>query len=171
SLEAGSLARPRAEECAIFPSCRTMAALIAGWRWPWRLVQMDELASRYSRPRASRSTAPWPETMTIGSRLRQSRICVKGCQRNWRSNCAREGKSGLGDKVQGTQGREQLSDIVPAVGRGQRQPQPRLPACDRRKADGGDEDALVEQSRGDLHRFALVSNHQRDDGAAFAIDD
>jgi hypothetical protein len=29
---AGSLAKPRAEECAIFPSWRLMAALISGWR-------------------------------------------------------------------------------------------------------------------------------------------
>ena len=41
---------------------------------------MEELASRYSRPRTSRSTAPSPAVMTIGSRCSQSRICVKGCQ-------------------------------------------------------------------------------------------
>ena len=80
SNEAGSLARPRAEEWATFPSCFRMAELILGWLWPWRLVQMEELASRYSRPRTSRSTAPRPEAMTMGSRLSQSRIWVKGCQ-------------------------------------------------------------------------------------------
>ena len=31
-------------------------------------------------PLASRSTAPRPDTITIGSRLSQSRIWVKGCQ-------------------------------------------------------------------------------------------
>src|ERR1700689_5485785 len=120
-----------------------MAALMTGWRWPWRLVQMDELASRYSLPRASRRTAPRPETMTIGSRLRQSRICVKGCHTNCRSNCATEGKSGFGHEVQGPQGGEQLFDIGPAVGRRHGQTQARLPASNGGKAHGGNEDSLV----------------------------
>ncbi len=73
--------RPRNEQCANASSCRAMAALIRGWLWPWRLVQIEELPSRYSRPRLSRRVAPWPETMTSGSwsGAHQSRICVKGC--------------------------------------------------------------------------------------------
>src|SRR5208337_1522038 len=49
-IEAGSFARPREELWAIFANCFRKATLIRGWLWPWRLVQIDELASRYSWP-------------------------------------------------------------------------------------------------------------------------
>ena len=108
--------------------------------------------------------------MTIGSRWRQSRICVNGCQTKRRSNCAREGKSSVGDKVQGAQGRQQQINIGPAVGRRHSQAQACLPARDGRKAHGGDEHSLVHQRVRDLHRPGLLADHHRDDGPALAID-
>src|SRR4030095_13636210 len=82
SWAAGGLVKPRKDVCATWRSCARIAASIFGCRWPCRLVQIEELPSRYSRPSLSRSTAPLPETSTSGScsGAPQSRICVKGCQ-------------------------------------------------------------------------------------------
>jgi len=47
---AGTFDNPRNDECAMRSSCSRIAAVIVGCRWPCRLVQIEELPSRYSRP-------------------------------------------------------------------------------------------------------------------------
>src|SRR5581483_4190775 len=90
-MEAGSLANLRAELWAIFFNCRPIVALSFGWLWPWRLVQMDEFASRYFLPRMSCRTAPLPDSIKTFRPLIQSRICVNGCHTNCLSSCWRSG--------------------------------------------------------------------------------
>src|SRR5580698_8159795 len=120
-----------------------MAVLILGWEWPWRLVQMEELASRYSRPRTSRSNAPRPETMTMGSRRSQSRIWVNGCQTYLWSRRASLCMADLG-----RQSGQESGDVLRGVRGGEGQTQPGLAAGDGGKTDGGNKDACFAQDGG-----------------------
>ena len=102
--------------------------------------------------------------MTIGSRLSQSRICVKGCQTNRWSSCASLCIWLMAIDYRLECSRE-LADILHRVSGGQRNPQPRRAAGDCRVADGWDKDALRSQFGCRSHSFRLIAEDERDDGA------
>src|ERR1039458_742082 len=145
-----------------------MAALIFGCRCPCRLVQMEELASRYSRPFTSRSTAPLPSTMTSGSRGRQSRIWVNVCQTTLGSSFASvcigifDLRFAIYDWFQRA---GEHRNVLRRVAGGQSNPQPRRPARHRWKADRRDENVLLAQLGGGGDCFGLIAENDRDDGA------
>src|SRR5205809_1555484 len=130
---------------------------------------MEELPSRYSRPLTSRSIAPFPETMTIGSRLSQSRICVNGCQRyawsSWASGCMARFKTEDFQFEIGN-GSHQLAHIRRRVRGADGQTQSGLPARHRRITDGRNKNALFAQGSRGFDGPGLVPDHQRNDGAA-----
>src|SRR5579871_4453226 len=123
---------------------------------------MEELASRYSRPRVSRRTAPWPDSMTIGSRFNQSRICVNGCQTYFLSSAATSGMLGLGNWARYMGERvEQGIQIGRRVCGGKSQTQSGLAARDGRIADGRNKYSFRAQFCGSSHGAGFITDNQR----------
>src|SRR6185437_12467677 len=127
---------------------------------------MEEFVSRYSFLFASRRVAPCPETITIGSLLSQSPICVKGCQTNFWSSAASEWILGL---------RFTFHDLLQRaceflnVGRfmscRNRHAQPRLPARHGWKTNARHVNIVFEQRLGGVDRPSLVTDDDRDNCA------
>src|SRR6266516_1625869 len=130
---------------------------------------MEELPSRYSRPLTSRSIASFPETITIGSRLSQSRICVNGGQRyawsSWASGCMARFKT-ADFQIEIGNGSHQLAHIRRRVRGADGQTQSGLPARHRWITDGRNKNALFAQSSRSFDGSGLVPDHQRNDGTA-----